>query len=88
VTFTVNPVAVATGAENCGVNAAPRTVVPVTVADPETWPVLVVATLTVEDAGASIPVMVNGRMAPLAVPIVTVPVLPFAIEAANVYAGL
>ncbi len=86
-TFTVNPVAVDTGVENVGVNAAPCVAVPVTVADPDAYPALVVATLTVDDTPGANPVTVNGRTAPLTVPFVTVPVLPAAIVGVNVYAG-
>ncbi len=87
-TFTVNPVAVDTGAENVGVNAAPSVAVPVTVAVPDAYPDLVVATLTVDDPPRVNPVTVNGNTAPLTVPFVTTPVPPAAIDGVNVYAEL
>jgi len=84
VTFTVNPSAVDTGVENVGTGAAGK-VVPVTVATPDSYPDLVVATLTVEDTPAATPVTINPRVAPLAVPSqTTVPVLPAAIVGVNV----
>ena len=66
------PVAVATGAENVGVNA-PDTAEPDTVAEPFAYPVLVVVTVTVADAPADRPVTVNGSVDPDAAPAVTVP---------------
>ncbi len=86
-TFTVNPVAVATGIENVGTKPA-GSVTPVTIADPEANPALVVATLTVDDPPRVNPVTVNGRTAPLTVPFVTTPVPPAAIDGVNVYAEL
>jgi hypothetical protein len=84
VTFTVKPSAVATGVEKVGVNAAPRLAEPVTVAAPDGYPVLVVATFTVDDTPPVTPVIVNGRIPPLAVPFATEPVLPAAIDGVKV----
>jgi hypothetical protein len=87
VTLTVNPVAVDTGVSNVGTTPA-RSDIPVTVAAPDVWPVLVVATLTVDDTPAATPVIVNGREVPLGVPAVTVPVLSGAIDGVKLYAEL
>jgi hypothetical protein len=88
VTFTVNPSGVATGVENVGVNAAPRFAAPVTVAAPDGYPVLIVATLTVDDTPTVNPVTVNGRIAPLAEPAETAPALPGLIVGVNVKSAL
>jgi hypothetical protein len=86
VTFTVKPVAVATGVENVGVNAANKAA-PATVFDPETYPSLVATTLTVADAPGATRVTVNGNDVPTPTPGMTVP-LPTLIVGVNVYAAL
>jgi hypothetical protein len=87
VAVTLNPSAVDTGVEKSGGRRAAGAV-PVTVPAPDAYPALVVATLTVDDTPAATPVTVNGRIAPAAMPAVTVPVLPDGIVGVNVYAAL
>jgi hypothetical protein len=73
VTFTVKPVAVDTGVENCAVGIAFADSAMVSFRD---VPAIVVAISTVTEAVGATPVTVRGRVEPEALPTLTLPEPP------------